>query len=288
MSEPTFSDDDVPFVTSSPKTLAEIIVEKIDHAYAMEPEDKARSYIGASSIGTKCDAEIAYSLRGFPGTPPEPRTKRIFRDGHRIERTVVSDLRKAGFRILEVDETTGRQWRFELAGGHIVCNTDGLIDIEGNEQLDLLEIKSMNNRMFTTFKSKGVKVSHPKYWDQIQMMGGMGALRRCVFIAYNKDNSEYWVEIVEIDPMEWAFIKTRIETVWRGEAAKVSSDPASFLCRFCFKQGVCWEGKAVESVCRTCAHASPTTDGGWWCREHDAKAISPCSSWQVYKPMDKE
>lgn len=287
MSEPIFSDD-FPFADGPPKTLAETIVERIDLAYAMEPEDKPRSYIGASSIGTKCDAEIAYSLRGFPGTPPEPRTKRIFRDGHRIERTVVSDLRKAGYRILEVDETTGRQWRFELAGGHIVCNTDGLIATEGGEELDLLEIKSMNNRMFTTFKSKGVKISHPKYWDQIQMMGGMGGYKRCVFIAYNKDNSEYWVEIVEIDPMEWSFIKTRIETVWRGEAAKVSSDPESFLCRFCFKSDVCWHGKEVESSCRTCAHAHPTADGEWWCQINKIKAVAPCGEWSVYKPLEKK
>ena len=288
IAEPDEDEGDLSAEAIARLPLAEQVVARIDKAYADEAPDTPRSYIGASSVGTKCDAEIALSLRGFPNTVTPPKLKRIFRDGHRIERTVVNDLRKAGYRVLEVDETTGRQWRFELAGGHVVCNTDGLIDLEGNEVLDLLEIKSMNNKMWSTFESKGVRESHPKYWDQMQMMGGMGGYRRALFIAYNKDTSLYACEIVEIDPMEWSYIKGRIETVWKGQARKISDDPESFFCRFCFKADACWGRVQPDRACRTCEHAAPDArSGGWWCRKHSHDAVATCADWTVFKPLDK-
>lgn len=267
--------------------LNEQVVARIDAAYAAEPDQPPRSYIGASSVGTKCDAELALSLRGFPNTTPPPKLKRIFRDGHRIERTVVQDLKKAGYAVYEVDETTGRQWRYELAGGHIVCNTDGLIDLEGNEELALLEIKSMNNTLWNRFVKHGVKVSHPKYWDQMQMMGGMGGFKRCLFIAYNKDNSLYHAEIVELDPVEWAYIKDRITTAWRGEARKISNDPESFFCKFCNKVEGCWGRVLPDQLCRTCENSSPTSDGSWWCRLHKHKCAQTCADWAPFKPLEK-
>lgn len=267
--------------------VAEQVVARIDRAYASEPDGAPRAYIGASGIGSKCDAEIAFSLRGFPNVPPSPKLKRIFRDGHRIEREVIRDLKKAGYSVFEVDDLTGRQARWEIAGGHIVCNTDGQIDLEGKEDISLLEIKSMNDKNWTTFKRSSVKVSHPKYWDQMQMMMGMSGHKRCLFIAYNKNTSLYWAEVVEADPLDWSFQQTRIETVWRGEAKKVSDDPTGWLCRGCFKHGACWGGEAPERACRTCAAAAPIADGTWWCRRHKTNCAQPCADWEPYKPLDK-
>lgn len=267
--------------------LAEKVIADIDAAYAAEPERKARGYIGASSVGEKCDAALAFSLRGFPDTTPDPKLKRIFRDGHRIERDVVRDLKKAGFLVIEVDDLTGRQHRHEMAGGHVVCHTDGLIDI-GDGELMILEIKSMNNKLWNEYKNKGVRLSHPKYWDQMQMMMGMSGCQKCLFIAYNKDNSLYHVQIVDYDDFEWSYIKSRIQTVWSGEAAKISDDPSSWLCRFCFKRPSCWDGVLPDLACRTCQYASPQTDGGWWCGRHSKTAVEPCEDWSVYRPKDKK
>ena len=57
----------------------------------------ARQYLGASGVGHQCEANLAFSLRGFPNTEPSPQLLRIFREGHRLEDQVVSDLKKAGY-----------------------------------------------------------------------------------------------------------------------------------------------------------------------------------------------
>lgn len=270
-------------------STAEQVIADIDAAYDAEPESDARGYIGASGVGNKCDAALAFSLRGFPDTKNPARLKRIFRDGHRIENEVIRDLRKAGYFVLDRDPLTGRQWRYELAGGHIVCHTDGQIalDKKDPDSLDLLEIKSMNDALFNKFKKDGVRVSHPKYWDQMQMMMGMSGHKRCLFIAYNKDKSFYWAEVVNADPFEWGYICTRLETVWRGDAAKISDDPTGWLCTGCFKHDVCWGSVIPNADCKTCENSFPTSDGKWWCRLKKVEANESCGDWAPYKPKEK-
>lgn len=271
-------------------SLADDIVAHIDEGFDAEPERDSRGYIGASGVGNKCDAFLAYMLRGFPDDPIKPHLKRIFRDGHRIENQVVADLRKGGYSVLAVDDETGRQFRYELAGGHIVCHADGQIALKRweLEDLALLEIKSMNDSLWNQFVKHGVKSSHPKYWDQMQMMMGMSGVQRCFFIAYNKNTSKYHGQLVDFDPFEWSYIETRLETVFAGEARKISDDPESFLCRFCGKQEVCWRSRPVKVECKTCAFATPTLDGKWWCRKNDAVAETACSEWKQYTPKDKK
>ena len=100
--------------------LAAKIIADIDTVYLREPKDIARDYIGASMAGTDCIAELQLSLRGFPSVTPDPRLKRIFFAGHRIEDWVVYDLKKrADLRVWEKDDTTGRQHKREWLGGHI-------------------------------------------------------------------------------------------------------------------------------------------------------------------------
>lgn len=132
-------------------TFAHDIVSRIDGGYADETEGEARSYIGASVVGNDCNAYLQFSLRGFDNDPPDPRLKRIFRDGHRIEDAVVKDLRKAKLNVIENDPMTGKQHRREWLGGHVVCNADGLISdpAEGDA---VLEIKSMNDASWKKFQ----------------------------------------------------------------------------------------------------------------------------------------
>lgn len=271
------------------RDFASEVVAAIDVGYANEKPEKARSYIGASGVGDDCTAALAFSLRGFPSTPAEPRLKRIFRDGHRIEREVIYDLKKAGYRIWERDELTGRQHRWELAGGHVVCNIDGIIALDdaSEDDVSLLEIKSMNKAQFNKFQKHRVKVSHKKYWDQMQMMMGMSGLPRCLFIAYCKDTSEYACQVVEYDEFEWAYSKAKIVEVFEGEARKISDDPTSFLCKFCFRHDVCWNGVLPEVKCQSCSHSTPTADGKWWCGLKSAEATASCDDWDLYKPKDK-
>ena len=177
------------------------LAELINEAYDKEEKDKPespRSYIGASIVGNPCEALIAYSLRGFPNNPIGHKLRRIFRDGHRIEDDVVRDIKKTGVAVMEKDPFTGKQWAFDGFGGHATGHADGMIGpIDGDSML--LEIKSMNDNKFKEFSTKGVKYSHRHYYSQVQFMLGLGKLKECVFISYNKNTSDYCSEIVQYD-----------------------------------------------------------------------------------------
>ncbi|MFO0448260.1 MAG: hypothetical protein ACK52I_06285, partial [Pseudomonadota bacterium] len=126
--------------------LAEAVRVAIDAAYSSVLE-KPRQYIGASSVGAPCDAQVAFSLRGFPEDPIEPRVRRIFKLGHIIEDMVVADLKKAGFHVYDRDSLTGKQYAYSEHGGHVRAHADGLIDL-GDGELRVLEIKSVNAEGF--------------------------------------------------------------------------------------------------------------------------------------------
>jgi len=267
---------------------AEDIIKKIDDGYEKEHKEKARSYIGASIIGNQCDAMLAFNLRGFPNTPPDPRLLRIFGLGHILEDEIVKDLKKkAQMQVWEVDGLTGNQHTYEALGGHVVCHMDGHIDI-GDEELRVLEIKTMNDASFSKFKKNGVKMSHPQYYAQCQMMMGLSDIPTSFFIAVNKNNSEYHAQIIEFDEFEYAYIQERVGKVINNEAKKISKDATDWRCKGCFKRGVCWENKEVAKICKTCEHSRATSSGDWHCIRHDKLAIETCGDYSLYQPLSKE
>lgn len=261
------------------------VIAKIDEAYEKAPEVKSRRYIGASSIGTPCDAAVSFSLRGFPEDKIEPRVQRIFRDGHRIEDTVIADLKKAGVNVMDKDPMTRRQWAYFGYGTHVKAHADGIIEFQ--DGVMILEIKSMNAKMFGSFVLGGVANSHPKYYDQMQTLMGLSGLRSTFFISYCKDNSEYHSEVVAFDELRWSYLKSRIETVLSGQARKIAAEPTSFSCRWCSRKGVCWEGKSVPRACETCGHARPDEGGAWWCSLKEGPATEICPEWRRYEPLPK-
>ena len=268
------------------------IVQKIDDGYERKKrEEKAREYIGASIVGHACDAMLAFNLRGFPNVEPEPFLQRIFNLGHVLEDMVVKDLKeRADVRVWEVDPLTGKQHSYEEFGGHVVCHTDGHIQLDdASDEVMILEIKSMNDASWGKFKDKGVKYSHPQYYAQLQMMMGMSGFERSFFIAINKNNSRYHAEIVEADPFEYAYLRERVRRALSGEAAKISADETDWRCRGCFKAAVCWEGADVPARCQTCAFSCPTVDGWWHCDKRDeACPTEACGHYELFKPETKK
>ena len=267
---------------------ADDVVRAIDEGYNKEKKEKARDYIGASGIGTTCDAYQAFCLRGFPNDPIEPKLKRIFKLGHILEDIVLKDLKeKADVRVWEVDGLTGKQYSYEQLGGHIVCHMDGHIETDDGI-LRVLEIKSMNDANFKKFAKEGVRISHPKYFSQLQMMMALSGFKESFFIAISKNSSEYCAEIVKWDDFEIAFIKKRIEDVIKNKAKKISKDETDWRCKGCFKKSVCWHKAPVKVDCVTCNFAEANHNGGWHCTKKNVEAKAPCSLYKLYEPMEKD
>lgn len=260
------------------------ITEAIEAAFAAEPDEPPRAYIGASGIGHSCTAYLAFSSRGFPDTTAKPQLKRIFRDGHRIEDVVIGDLRKAGFRVEEVDPATGKQWAFSLFGGHVKAHADGVIWIDGKRSL--LEIKSMNESKHYEATRLGIKSSHPMYYAQMQLMMGLGEFEQGFLVAYNKNNSKYYAEKVLADPFAYSALEVKAELVLCGGARKISKDETHYVCRGCFKRDACWHGQQPAKTKRTCDNAYPDMhNGGWLC----AKGCEEeCENWVAYHPLPRE
>ena len=105
------------------------IIAKIDAASVEDRE--FRPYLGASLIGNNCEAFLQMQLKGYPSKDFAPHTLRIFALGHVLEDMVVADLKKAGFKVMEKDDLTGKQFEWKECGGHVKANADGLIDLNG-------------------------------------------------------------------------------------------------------------------------------------------------------------
>lgn len=258
-------------------------------------EEEERAYIGASSAGNPCDAFLAFSLRGFPGSGVDVRKERIFRLGHLIETEIVRHLavacRNAGLgTVLATDSLTGRQFAMSEAGGHVAAHMDGQIVLP-DESVIGLEIKTMNDKSFSSFQRDGVRVSHPVYYTQMQMMMALGGYRRFLIVAYNKNDSHIFAELVDWDPVEWDFHHVRIERVLNGvPVERIASAPDDWRCRGCFKLDACWNNAPAPKACRTCIKALPDISANaakkWTCTLDNGtkEASHVCQHWERWAP----
>lgn len=265
---------------------AQSVIDRIDKAYEESFKEKPRKYLGASIVGNPCDALLSFNLRGFPNDPPDARLQRVFRMGHILEDEVVKDLKKAGLSIFEVDGVTGKQHTYSALGGHIVCHTDGLAEDEDGSVM-VLEIKSMNEASHKKFLSKGVRISHPQYYGQVQLEMGLSEIHSTLFVAICKNNSMYGVEIVEFDEIEFAFIRERVQRVIDGDVEKISSDKTDWRCKGCFKRSVCWDNREPKVECATCQHATATHGKEWYCNIKDTTAVNPCDKYEIWRPRER-
>ncbi len=257
--------------------------EAIDKAYENEkPSDYRSSRIGASGVGNPCEAFLAFSLRGFPELTSSPRLKRIFRDGHRIETTVISDLKKAGHIVHEKDPMTGKQYMWDKHNGNVVFYADGILE-ERNGDCRLLEVKSMNDSIWQRFKSRGLLVSHPKYYDQLQMGMGLSGYRSATLIAYNKNTCEYHDQTIVFDEIRYFFLLARAEKVLMGGAQRVGVDVSDWRCKDCSRRHVCFEGADIPKDMRTCANAS-LSGTGWKCK---LGCVGQCQQWQRFEAQPR-
>lgn len=262
------------------------LVQRIDVAYQNAPKQKARRYIGASGLG-ECEAEMAYSLRGFPSVEPEPRIARVFGLGHVIEDIVVADLKMAGYHIEPVDPTTGKQWEYKAFGGHVVCHLDGKVAVPGGWAV--LEVKSMNKNMFGKLQREGVVCSHPKYFNQMQACMMLSGLDSAMLVVYCKDNSDYHIEIVHLNQLQVSHLELMIHKALTNEARRIASIPSFFKCKLCFKRDVCHGTAPVEVPrnCATCVHSMAHASGGWLCTQSEEvkHADDVCANYSIYAAM---
>jgi CRISPR/Cas system-associated exonuclease Cas4 (RecB family) len=255
---------------------------------AAKENNERRQYIGASNIGNDCELKLQYSLRGYPQVAVPAPVLRIFKLGHVLEDMVVEDLAQSGLEVMPVDPKTGEQWEYTMFGGHVRGHADGIIVAieEGTDKVVpvVLEIKSMNDKKWQTFKTQGIRRSHPVYFSQMQLLMALSGSKAALMVAYNKNTSLYHVEEVEYDEEHFIALFVKVRNVIRGKSTtRISNNPLAFECRYCNYRPHCWpHGETALSVpveCVTCKHAKPVGDRKWHCTLHGTRATEPCKDW---------
>ncbi len=245
--------------------LNDIVDSKILEQYNTQEK---RSYLGASSIGDECirKVQLQYMQKDQKVSAKQIRT---FDIGHCLEDLIIQWLKIAGFQLKTRDKN-GEQFGFSVAGGRFAGHVDGIIlsfpeefasaaETTGQgsalfasaaevtaQGSSLLEIKTMNHKSWNDTQKRGVLVSKPVYYSQVQLYMAYMNLDRCLFVALDKDTSNLYFEIIPFDPgMAQKYSDRAVQIIKATENNEllpcVSGDSSFFLCKMCGFRDHCWK-----------------------------------------------
>ena len=154
--------------------------------------------------------------------------------------------------------------------GHWKGHIDG-IGLTSDLDRFLVEFKTHNDRSFKDLKKNGVKDSKPAHYAQMTSYMGYLELSRALYMAYNKNDSEYYLEWVDFD-------EEYFKELQRKEFEVISADTLLprigtgtktwFECKFCSAKDVCFDKTFTEENCRTCKFVDVHDEGKWYCSKH--------------------
>lgn len=260
---------------------------KLNQLGALRPGRRGRS-VGMSTIGQKCERRLWFAFHWIDH--PEVltnRTEHIFRTGTEAEDFVIRDLERIGIKVTQRQEEL---WGF---GKHAHGFTDGrCINVpEAPKTEHLLEIKTHNDKSFNGVVKKGVKEAKPLHYAQMQRYMLSTKLTRALYIAYNKNTSEYYAERIRFDRSfaDDLFRKER-EIILAETAPARRFEEHYFECKFCPFKAHCYEDAPVNKNCRTCVFADLQDGGKWTCGfnsgNHEIPVEVQETGCHCYKPIE--
>ncbi len=228
--------------------INEILDAKLIEHYKNQEK---RDYLGASSIGDDCLRKVQLQYEGKEAEF-SAATLRTFDIGHHLEDLIAEWLRIAGFDLRTRNED-GEQFGFSVAEGKLQGHVDGLIfafpkelspEIECRDHPCLWECKTLNNRSWQDTAKKGLMLTKPLYFAQVQVYMAYMELERCLFTALNKDSAELYFEVIPFDSETAQRYSDRAAQVIKASENNellpcVSSDPSFFKCKMCSFRNEC-------------------------------------------------
>jgi hypothetical protein len=209
-----------------------------------------RDYLGASMLGDECTRKIQLQYMKHE-SDVSAQSLRTFAIGHCLEDLIAEWIKLAGFDLKTRDEN-GEHFGFSGADGKIAGHCDGII-FDGPDFMkypSLWECKTMNNKSWNDTQKRGVLVTKPLYYAQVQLYMAYLNLDEnpCLFTALNKDNSEIYHEIIPFDAEAAQRYSDRAVQIIKASESNemmpcVSADPSFYRCKMCGFRSECWEGK---------------------------------------------
>lgn len=240
-----------------------------------------RSHLGLSGIGNECHKAIWLDFRWTTRKRFPPNVIRLFARGHMEEPRFVEYLRSVGIRVQEVHPETGKQFKASRAFGHVGGSTDGFgfgFEEFPNKWV-LLEMKTHNLKSFTALVAKGVFVSKPVHYAQVQTYMREFKLTKCFYMAVCKNDDQLYTEWITLDEA-YADEKLKLaDDLALSDIApeRIALRSTDYRCKMCDHRKACWhlEGAEVDINCRTCAHSTPNNQGNWSCSYNGSNDIDP-------------
>lgn len=215
---------------------ADDIIKNIDN-YLQESikSQQQRTYMGASILGKDCDRQLWYEYHQ-PIANQNPRVERIFHLGHLLESYVISLLKHSGYTVHH-DDGSGQ---YGFKDGDLAGHVDGVIML--NDEPHLLEIKSASDKRFAEMVKKGVRLSDPVYYTQMQVYMKYMELDKGCFVAINKNDCTLHIEIVSYDPIEAEHAVNRGKQLAQTKELpdRKYKSSAFLACKFCNHREKCW------------------------------------------------
>ena len=236
-------------------SLSAAVNAHIDEALLTRQRLQARrDYLGASRIGEPCARRLAYEYAHTPEDPDKAvsgQTLRIFAAGHTFEDLTIAWMRDAGF-DLRTRRRDGGQFGFETAGGRVKGHIDGVIvsgpDV-GVTWPALFEHKALKARSWSDVVKRGVKLSKPVYYAQLQIYMAYMELENSLFTCLNKDTQQLHHERVDLVPHVAQSLSDKAADIIRAVEAhelppRLAASPDFYICRFCPFHSTCWETRS--------------------------------------------
>lgn len=220
-----------------------------------------RDYVGMSQLGHNCHRYLQYVHYWAFESTIDKRVNRLFGIGHSSEDMMIADLASQGIIVLEAQK--------QIIGfsGHWKGHIDGIAKQSGQED-KLVEFKTHNAKSFKDVQTKGVQVSKPVHYAQMQMyMGGLN-LKESIYMAYNKNDSTYHIEFIEYDKIEHKELQAKAEEIVLSPdlLPRIGTNSSTwFECKFCDARKTCFGKEDVLENCRTCSNVHVMDGGKWVC-----------------------
>jgi hypothetical protein len=249
---------------------------------AIENRKPARDYVGMSGIGGECERRIWNDWRWVTRAKFNAETLKRFADGHAGEDVQIARLRMVpGVTLLNIDPDTGRQFGFTDLDGHFRGHMDGAIIglLQAPKTWHVYEHKQVGEKKQAKLAKlkaeKGEKQALAE-WDStyygqaILYMHYSGMTRHYLTCSTPGGRSTISVRTDENPEGAMRLIERARRIIGSAQPpARISTDPAWYVCRFCDHASACHGEAMPERHCRSCLHSTPVDGGSWHCARHD-------------------
>lgn len=193
----------------------------------------------ASKVGFPCDRNIYYAVNGFKGEVKES-SQRIFDVGSALEPLIVKWLNQDGWRVFynPGSQSAALEFYAPINGGKIGGHPDAFMSKLNCDNV-LVDIKTMNERAFISWKRNGTIKDKPQYADQLHVYAYAAKLAgfpvdKLAIAGMNKNNSELHIDFFDYEPERMNKIIERAERILNLDKAPEQGERyEAWACSYC-------------------------------------------------------